>query len=275
VELGGGILPIDAAQATNFAGSVSGGALVTRGGAGLVLGGFAAVTTASIEAGRLSIDGTLSGTVTVAPGGVLGGSGTVNGPVAVAGAHAPGNSPGVQTVNGELDYQSGSSLTWELAANTATQGPPGSFTFDQIVVNGNLTFSGSTSLFLAFYDNDPDSDWVSSVDWSDPFWGRTRSWTLWDVSGETTGFASLSLAIESWLDATGGGGTALSAARSGSSFSLQLAEGSGDVLLVYAVPEPATGVLAGIAAALAAWSRRRARGRISSRRRSAKAENPA
>jgi hypothetical protein len=223
-----------------------------------VLGGSAVVTSASIEAGRLSIDGTLSGTVSVAPGGVLGGSGTVNGPITVAGAHAPGNSPGVQTVNGDLDYQSGSSLTWELAADTATQGPPGGFAFDQVVVNGDLTFSGPTSLILSFYDTDPESDWASSVAWSDPFWGSNRSWTLWDVSGATTGFTNLSLVVENWRDATGGGGTALSAARWGSSFSLRMTEGSSDVLLVYAVPEPTTGMLAGIGAALAACLRRRA-----------------
>jgi autotransporter-associated beta strand protein len=261
VSLGGGTLTIDATQTTIFDGSMAGGSLVKTGPGGLVLGGSAAMTSASIDAGRLSIDGTLSGTVTVAPGGVLGGSGILNGPVAIAGSHAPGNSPGVQTVNGDLDYQSGSSLTWELAANTATQGAPGSYAFDQVIVGGNLTFSGSTSLILSFYDTDPESDWASAVDWSEPFWGRNRSWTLWDVSGMTTGFESLSLVVENWLDATGGGGQSLSAARSGSSFSLQMPEGSGDVLLVYVVPEPATIVLAGIAAALTAWTHRRARSR--------------
>ena len=261
VALGGGTLTIDSTRATIFAGSISGGALVKSGSAGLVLGGSTAVTSASIETGRLSIDGTLSGTVTVAPGGVLGGSGIVNGPITVAGSHAPGNSPGVQTVNGDLDYQSGSSFTWELAANTATQGPPGGFAFDQVLVGGNLTFSGPTSLVLSFYDTDPESDWVSGVDWSDPFWGSNRSWTLWGVSGVTTGFTDLTLVIENWLDASGGGGASFSSARWGSSFSLQVSEGSGDVRLVYAVPEPATGVLAGIAAALAAWSRSRARSR--------------
>jgi fibronectin-binding autotransporter adhesin len=256
VALGGGTLTVDAATSTTFAGAIDGGSLVKSGASALNLTGSAAVSTAAVTSGLMSVNGTLSGTVTVAPGGTLGGAGTIIGDVTVGGTHAPGNSPDVSTIAGNLAYDAGATVVWEIGANTATQGPAGSRAFDQIVVGGNLTFSGSTALVLSFYDQDPDSSWASTVDWTDAFWSENRAWTVWQVSGATDGFMNLNLQTASWLDSNGAAfGTMLPDA----SFSLALS--GNDVTLVYAVPEPSTLALAaaGTAACCLVIRRRRAR----------------
>ncbi|MFM9057670.1 MAG: autotransporter-associated beta strand repeat-containing protein [Planctomycetaceae bacterium] len=255
VALGGGTLTVAAATNTTFAGAIDGGALVKSGSSALNLTGSASVTTAAVTSGLMSVNGTLSGTVAVAPGGTLGGAGTIIGSVSVSGTHAPGNSPDVSTILGNLAYATGATVVWEIGANDATQGPAGARVFDQIVVNGDLTFSGSTTLMLSFFDQDPNSSWTSSVDWGDDFWSANRAWRIYQVSGATEGFANLSLRTESWLDSNG---VAFDVARANHTFSLAL-DGS-DVMLVYAVPEPGTLVLlasAGICL-LAARRRRRA-----------------
>ena len=227
--------------------------LVKTGDGILQLTGSTAFTGGSVvNAGLMSVNGVLSGTVAVAPGGVLGGAGTIIGNVTVAGTHAPGNSPDVSTIAGDLSYAAGSTVLWEIAANSTTQGPPGSRSFDQIVVGGNLTFSGSTALALSFFDQDPASTWISSVDWNDDFWSASRLWRIFDVAGTTTGaLTNLFLRTESWLDSRGIG---LAAARPNHGFSLALSDN--DVMLVYVVPEPTTLALAA-AGTVALWLMRR------------------
>jgi autotransporter-associated beta strand protein len=259
VALGGGTLVVDAAQSTTFAGAIAGGSLVKSGSSALNLTGSAAVSTAAVNSGLMSVNGTLSGTVAVEPGGTLGGAGTIIGNVTVNGTHAPGNSPEISTIAGNLTYGTGATVVWEIAGNTATQGPTGSRIFDQIVVDGNLAISGSTAVVLSFFDQDPNTSWASTVDWSDSFWSTSRAWTLWQVSGTTTGFANLALQSESWLDSNGASfGTALPDAE----FSLALS--GNDVQLIYAVPEPTSLALAAVGAAVSCLVLRR-RSRLSER----------
>jgi hypothetical protein len=128
--------------------------------------------------------------------GTLSGSGLVNGDVTVNGVHAPGNSPGIQTFDGNLSYGSGATINWELTGNTESNSP---VAFDQIVLTNasNLSFGGLNLLSLSF------NGAGSLVDWNDSFWDVNRAWTVFDLaSGVTTGFSSLSLG-GSLLDANG------------------------------------------------------------------------
>lgn len=191
--------------------------------------------------GTLALGG---GTVSVT--GLLSGTGTIDGNVAVTGLHSPGNSPGVQTITGNLSYGPGASVLWEIADNTTTNSP---VVFDQIVVGGNLAFDSATSLSLSF-------DGLGSlVDWENSWWDADRSWTVWKVTGTTSAFGNLSISAADWLDGTG---LALSAARPYATFSL-LQQGSDVVLAYTAVPEPSTLVLAALGTGLAAWAARRRR----------------
>lgn len=167
-----------------------------------------------IDQGSLSLNGTRHvGAVTVASGAVLSGAGEVEGAVSIlsGGRHEPGNSPG-RPVYGSLSYSHASVVRWELADNTAAEilaGQAGGY--DQIAVLGNLSFTGTTDVELAFAGT-PSAPLVSTVDWTDPFWGTGQRWKLFDVGGVTSGLAlaannevltGLSIVAEDWLDSSG------------------------------------------------------------------------
>jgi fibronectin-binding autotransporter adhesin len=255
VSLGGGTLTVAASTSTSYEGVIVGGALVKSGSSGLNLTGTSAVTSATVDTGRLSVNGRLTGDVSVGTEGVLSGAGTIVGDVVVAGTHAPGNSPAVSPIEGLLTYAVGSTIVWELAGNTATQVTEAPV-FDQVVVTGNLVFSGSNSLVLSFFDDDPDSTWASSVDWTDEFWDSGRSWRLYQVSGTTTGFSNLTIRPDTWLDAQEDQ-QSLAAVRPDAGFSLSLL--GNDVYLVYAVPEPNAALvgIVGVIVAIGGIRRRR------------------
>ncbi len=101
------------------------------------------------HAATLQLDGQINNTVlSVASGAALLGSGTILGTTTIAGEHAPGSSPGIQTL-GNPTYLSGASAPWELWNNTIvnTSTP---LDYDQIMVTGNLDFSGQTTFELLF-----------------------------------------------------------------------------------------------------------------------------
>jgi hypothetical protein len=126
-------------------------------------------------------------------------------------------------------------MVWQLADNTTTNSP---LAFDQVIVGGNLNFNGGTSLVLSF------NDVGSLVNWTDSLWTTDQSWTIYQVSGLTSGLENLSIADYSLLlDAYGNEfGTALA----GASFSIS--QNGQDVTLTYTVPEPSTYVLFGLGA---------------------------
>lgn len=248
LDTAGHLLELAGAGSSVIGGIVSGAGGLALSGGQLTLSGANTYTGRTwVHAGKLVVNGSITGALTVEAGASLGGSGIVGGNTVIAGQHSPGNSPGIQTFGGDLTYSGGASILWELAGNTTSNTP---LAFDQIVVGGNLTFAGATTLNLAF------NLAGSTVDWSDTFWSTSRSWLLLDVAGTTTGAGNLTLATINWQDASS---RALLSVREGAVFAL--ATIGNDIVLTYSwtpIPEPATyGLgLAALGMALAARRRR-------------------
>jgi autotransporter-associated beta strand protein len=237
-------------QSTTYSGVLTGsGSLTKVGGGRLALTGantFSGAT--NVNAGELALNGSIANSLSVASLASLSGTGTVGGNATIAGTHSPGNSPGAQPFNGNLTYEAGAVVNWELVGNTT--GAPGT-NYDQILLpTGNLTFSGSTTLALSF------NSVGSSVDWTNAFWNVNRSWIVYDLSGgTTTGLSNLSLG-GSLLDSSN---QPLSPTGRGY-FTTSLA--GQDVMLNFtAVPEPSTWAmaLAGLACGGYVMRRRRKR----------------
>ena len=170
-----------------------GGTLEKRGGGELDLTGDNSLTgQATVFAGTLKVNGSYAGNIDVRSGAFLGGSGRIGGNVVISGEHRPGNSPGIQTVSGNLSYSASSSLQWELTGNTSAQSDPA--VYDQVIVGGNLAFSGPTSAKLVF------NGAGSLVNWSDPFWATDQQWVVYDVAGSIAGEGNLTRLLENWED---------------------------------------------------------------------------
>jgi outer membrane autotransporter protein len=102
-----------------YAGVLSGaGALVKEGTGNVTLSGANTYTGATnINAGTLSVNGSVVSAVNVNSGGTLGGSGTVGATtIHSGGVFAPGNSIGTTTVNGGLTFAAGSVYRVEIDA---------------------------------------------------------------------------------------------------------------------------------------------------------------
>lgn len=221
----------------------TGGGLSKTGAGSLTLNGTSTYTgVTSVTGGRLIVNGSIatSALTSVGAGVVIGGSGTL-GTTTLEGTHSPGNSPGVQTVDGNLTYAAGANLVWELIANSTTGRGT---SFDGINVTGNLNFSGATTLDLSF------ALAGSAVDWTDTLWDSsftgTAGWKVFDLTtGTISNFGNLSIGSAAWTD---GSGAALAAVRPNASFSLF--QDGNDLYLNYlnasAIPEPGSMVGLGI-----------------------------
>jgi fibronectin-binding autotransporter adhesin len=99
--------------------------------------------TTTINAGTLAINGTTVTTSAVTlNGGTLGGSGTIGGSLTVTGGTvAPGNSPGILTVTGNVSLAAGSIFAVEINGNTAGNLATN---HDQLKVTGNLALNDAT-----------------------------------------------------------------------------------------------------------------------------------
>ncbi|PZO19600.1 MAG: hypothetical protein DCF26_05745, partial [Burkholderiales bacterium] len=108
---------------------------IAKTGAGLlVLDGQHTYTGGTtVDAGRLSVNGTIQGDTTVRSGGELGGNGTVGNVSLLSGGRlAPGNSIGTLTVNGNLSFAPGSVFDVEV---TPTQA-------DRVDASGTVSIAG-------------------------------------------------------------------------------------------------------------------------------------
>jgi len=220
-----------------------------------------------VNDGTLLVNGDNSGAtgdVTVASGATLGGTGiigdiTTTTTFETGSTHSPGDASinggtAIQRFGGDVTYQGGvgSTVLWELDANTISG--PGT-NFDRIMVGGDLSFAGATTIDLDFNSLN-----TSAVDWNDSFWGlyNTREWQLWGVTGSTSGFGNLSIGSIS----ADGSGIAFNPGGVGnvpSSANFSLFQNGGSVYLRYeALPEPTTfGLLGLIMGGLTIFTRRR------------------
>ena len=213
----------------------------------------------TVAAGTLRIDAQLreSPSLAVAAGAVLSGSGRIDKAVTtIAGTHSPGSSPGIQqfgvdnTDVGDLTYQTGSTVIWELITNSTASRGTNYDGIDLVGASSSLDFSGVTSLLLSFTGTSLDP-----VDWTAPLWQADQSWLLYDVAGSTSGVSNFSVQIEDWADGTG---QRFNTKLPGASFSIR--QTGQDVELVYAVPEPASLPILGAGLGLLALRSLRTRG---------------
>jgi fibronectin-binding autotransporter adhesin len=142
---GNTVLNTDAGTTTTLTGTVltgGNGSCFDKTGAGtLVISGTATLDNGTcVEEGKLSVNGTLNSTITVAPDGMLRGTGLINGPVAVRGTLAAGNSPGTLTVGGTVTMEGGSTYQEDINGTGKGAGP-GNYS--------RLLVAGATSQFIA------------------------------------------------------------------------------------------------------------------------------
>lgn len=217
----------------------------------------------NVNAGTLVVNGSLaSGAVSVASGAKLKGGGTIGGDLTLESnaTHSPGNSPGVQTVNGNLKYKTGSIFEWELVSNldgdTGDSGDTGvaGTDFDAVAGNSGKTLTvESAAIFNIIFNVG------SAVNFNHTFWASNQKWTVFSGFQSVTGLFSLGSVS---VDSLGKNFTQFHPAG-GFSFS-----SSGGNLYLNWTAVPETGTLAtGFLLGIGLWSRRRNRvlGRTSQR----------
>lgn len=99
------------------------GSLVKSGTGSLVLNANCAATHTggtTINAGSLTVQGSLAGSIIVAPSGTLGGSGSLSGSTTVQGTLSPGNAIGRLTTTGPVTFGTGSTFAFGIGSWTGT-----------------------------------------------------------------------------------------------------------------------------------------------------------
>jgi autotransporter-associated beta strand protein len=155
--LNSGTLTLDVTSGTTtLDGTVSGPGSLTKDGPGtLTLSAANTYTGATnVNAGTLALNGSIANSLlTVNNGGTLAGTGTAGGNVVITsgGTLAPGNSPGILNIVGDLTLNSGSTSNFEINGTT-----PGTL-YDQVVVGGTATLGGTLNLLFGFTPSNGDT----------------------------------------------------------------------------------------------------------------------
>lgn len=122
-----------------YAGALTGtGMLEKKGAKKLEVSGPIAQTTVNVTEGLLAVNNTVNSPIRVDAAGVLGGTGPINGLVDNNGQLAPGNSIGTMVVNGNVNFNAGSSFEVEFDA----------FNADLLQVTGSVTIDPATTIYL-------------------------------------------------------------------------------------------------------------------------------
>ena len=218
-------------------GSFDGSTRITVGNAG----SSGAVLDVSAKTGGFTIGATqkLSGIGTVNAN-----DGSTKYTVAVNGIHAPGNSVGKQTIDGNLNYATSASIfEWELGT-TLKDTSTGTRGIDYDAVNVSGTMAGTDAIFRVVL--------ADATNFADTFWNSDHTWT--DIFKTADGGTNVSFAATflaggfQYHNSMGGIGNTNSTGRS---FTID-----GSSLTWSAVPEP-TSALAGLLLGAGLLRRRR------------------
>lgn len=211
-------------------------ALTKQGAGTLTLGGvntYVGVT--AVTDGTLIVSGSIAGSATTVSGGTLKGAGTVGSLAILAGGTlAPGNSPGILNA-GNTDFGGG---TFALEINGTVVGT----NYDQLNVNGSISFTANTPLSISLgFDPADDGSQLFTILANDGLDAINTSGGLFSFGGNP-------LTEGAQFDS----GSQL--------FSISYVGGSGNDVVLTAVPEPSSAsvLLAGLAS-LAGLKRRRRR----------------
>jgi autotransporter-associated beta strand protein len=264
---GTGVINFNQSDETTIAADISGAGSVNQRGTGATtLSASSSYTGATtVSGGQLVVDGSINNsTVTVNSGGTLAGSGSVGGIVLNLGSTInPGNSPGTQSVAGNVVWNAGANYNWQIH-DTALAAGTG---WDLINATGSLDLTALTvgSEFninlWSLQSVGPDVN-GEAINFNP---NQNYTWTILTAAGGISGFTGSSQFVINTAAINGTGGFAN--ALNGGSFSI--AQSGNDLNLVFtavggaAVPEPGTWAAAALLVGGAAFLRWRKRKQVS------------
>jgi autotransporter-associated beta strand protein len=248
-------LTVGGSRSTQFDGTIAnaaGSLSLTKTGAGrLTLAGASTYTgLTTVSDGSLVVNGSLAGGVSIAAAGSLGGSGSV-GAIGGAGLIGPGNSPGILTAT-SIDPTAGLDFSFEFTQATPSYASPTGSGNDLLWLTGGTPFASSlsaansvnvyftrTALDLGTltggFSTANRGDFIASIS------GGSFQYFVQDAAGSVI-YNGLSYKTLSNYDA---------ALR----VLISTVDGNGGrVMQLAVVPEPGSLALAGIGAAIAAWT---------------------
>ncbi len=152
VQAGAMNLGVTAGAAATITNNMTGATTFNKSGNGtldirnLTLGGTQTSNSWEVRAGTLLVNQALAtGTVTVESGGTLGGRGTINGLTTIksGGTLAPGNSPGVISITGNLVLNSGSTTAIQITGTTRDTD------YDGVNISASTTYGGALAIAIS------------------------------------------------------------------------------------------------------------------------------
>lgn len=195
----------------------------------------------AITAGSIRVNGSITNdsTVAVGSGAQLGGNGTINSTTTLQAGSTLSLVDGVGasalTFGKGLTVDATSITQWYLLSNTDAVGDAGTpLGYSQTrVTGGNLMLTSGAAINLNFQYLLSGTQ-LSTVAWSDSFWGSNRSWKITDFSGPGVAtLANYTISGTTFADSTG------ALLDTGTQGSFSITNDGQDVFLLFtAVPEP-------------------------------------